>query len=327
MAFVPLSPAHSEMAVFQPLSPAHSQYAYEPQSPREEDLKKPGKSASLIEKLLYNIKNPTTFQFKPKPYSQISDWQSYCRHLIFNEKEQYNYSVAQYDSKLDTLAKNLNSVVQTRRNLCLYRRVFNTWLNQSKTVQFTTDPEFILHSHQIIERLKKDLKFRLKQLKEAQERATYVRFMEISIRERKKCLGEVLNAWRDTCPTPRKPVNEPINVSRDPYHIVTKFTVREDGTVGVKISAPLGHIYDKYYKKLLVPPHKEHMEALREFGYPEWVIERAEKHYAKRADLEAPSCTLQESLEKQSKIKKSKTKVKSTLDKFKSLRSWELLHG
>ena len=109
--FQPLSPAHSEMAVFQPQSPAHSQYAYAPQSPREEDLKKPGKSASLIEKLLYNIKNPTTFQFKPKPYSQISDWQSYCHHLIFNEKEQYNYSVAQYHSKLDTLAKNFNSVV------------------------------------------------------------------------------------------------------------------------------------------------------------------------------------------------------------------------
>ena len=50
MAFVPLSPAHSEMDVFQPLSPAHSHYAYEPQSPREEELKKPDKYASLLRK-------------------------------------------------------------------------------------------------------------------------------------------------------------------------------------------------------------------------------------------------------------------------------------
>jgi hypothetical protein len=242
--------------------------------------------------------------------------------MIMNEKNEYNYTVSVYDSKMNNLALTFKDICINRRILTMYRNVFNTWLNQSKCDELhQLDAGYIQHSHEIIDRLRGNIKFRLEQLRDVQKRIVIVRFTEITRIDRKKRLTEFLNAWKDTCPTPRKPVREPINVSKNPYHIVTRITVKEDGTVGVKLSAPMAHIYEKYHKNFMIPPHEEYMKALLEFGYPQWAIDRSNKRYEKRGNREQPSCTLMEALDKYSKIKKPKAKVKSTLDKFKSSRS------
>ena len=310
--FQPLSPAHSETNVFQPLSPAHSIQAYEPQSPRTKPL-------SFLEKILYDMNNNKPFTHKPKKYQSISDWQSYCRHMIMNERKEYNYTTRVHECKLDNLSHELKIIFVKRRVVNMYRKVFNTWLGQSESKNVPMlDTEYIQHSHEIVEKLKADIRFRVKQLMETQKRLVTIRFTEICQRENIKLMTEYINEWKKVCPTPRQPIKEPINVPNDPYHIFTNLTVREDGTIGVKMSAPLAHIYDKYHKNFTNPPHEEYMEALKEFGYPQWFIDKANKRFAKREPRETPTCTLMESLDKYSKIKKPKAKVKSSLNKFKS---------
>ncbi len=274
MAFVPLSPAHSDIGMFQPLSPAHSQCVYEPESPRVV-MKEPSKSASLMEKLIYNIKNPSPCKIKPTPYKSIHDWRTYCRHMMMNEKKRYS-EATRFHLKCPT------------------------------------------------EESKKHLEFCQIQMKKTQERLVEIRFMEIHIRNRKAIIKDCINAWKESCPTPRK-IKEPIDVPHDPYHVITRLTVKENGTVGVTIKAPLAPIYDKYFKNFKMPPHEEYVEALREFGYPEWVLERMDKRWQKKGETNEPTRTIQESLEHHNtQIKKVKTKTKSILNKFKSSRPSEL---
>mgnify|MGYP001138042562 CR=1 FL=1 len=117
--------------------------------------------------------------------------------------------------------------------------------------------------------------------------------------------------WKnDICNIEDKKPREKINVSKDPYRVILKTIIQEDGHISVKLSAPLAELYKKYHANLMKPPHDEYMMALKEFGYPQWYLD---KHISSKI-VEGPKKTVQDSL-LENKLKKSK-KHTSTLTKF-----------
>ena len=81
--------------------------------------------------------------------------------------------------------------------------------------------------------------------------------------------------WERThTPPPPPPPKEVINVPSDPCHVFVTTKVGKDGKVKVSMNAPMAGIYEKYFSKGTRPPIKEYLKALKQFGYPDSVLEK-----------------------------------------------------
>jgi len=298
------------MTAYAPLSPAHSVHAYVPESPlRDEQLylpESPRKNLTTFDKILNGILSRKTEIRQPvrRRTARIQNWREYCKLYMMNERQNYVYFLNEYAKKCKTAAIQYNSL-----NKNVLERAFFKW---KKTYNHPDHKEFLKSSKDILKTYKKRLEFEHKKIKESQSKCIKIFTEHRDFEQRKKTLKLFISHWRDICPTPRK-VKEPINVSKDPFHVVTKLTVDESGHVSVKISAPLESIYKNYFHKLKKPPFDEYIEALREFGYPEWALQRMIK---KRKDSPLPEKSVMEALQadKPSKPKKAGSKLK----KFKT---------
>jgi len=319
--YVPLSPARSENA-YVPLSPAHSVGGYEPLSPATSVVNFDVSKASILQKILYNIQNRPighnhslgiNYYVKGCPkcdldkssrpvkeIPKIKDWRRYCWHLMYNEKKKYKEVLREYRNACDEIAKNF-----AKKNK---KNVFDIWLGRKEN-----NKEFIQISKNKLLSLKSELTKYKRILLETQHTCVEIFHREIVSRERKNVLRTLIKEWRESCPTPIRKPREPINVPKDPYRMIFKYEVQEDGHIKVNLSAPLAPIYDKYFSKGIKPPFEEYIVALRDFGYPDWVIEKM----IKRHDPENYSTiSVHEALEI-FKVKKTKVKKTSILNKFK----------
>jgi hypothetical protein len=81
--------------------------------------------------------------------------------------------------------------------------------------------------------------------------------------------------WENSLPTPRaSPTQEPILVSPYADHVVVRLRVTKSGTVRSYVGAPMESIYENYYNKCKFPPLDVKLKALKNFGYPNHVLEK-----------------------------------------------------
>jgi len=312
MDYQPLSPARSEPECYRPLSPARSE------PPK---LTTPPADAPLLDKLIFVIKfnqlvktaeypfikrvNPLPPK-KLRPSQPIANWRSYIHHMMHNEKIEYKRDLAIYTVKIDGIVKILASRSHERH----FRSLFNHWARKTSTFKSGVVKDALITGRQYNKNVR-EIRYKLEKTR---DRMAEMMRTRITAEKRKETLADYFSAWRNSCPTPRRVPNKPINVSNDPYHICTRITVREDGIVNVKISAPLARFHEEYTSQCKkIPFSEEYLEAMREFGYPDWFIEtKRARLKEKRPD---PLISVFEHLEKQPR---TKTKVKSALDKLKS---------
>lgn len=62
-------------------------------------------------------------------------------------------------------------------------------------------------------------------------------------------------------------------------HVIVKLKVLKSGKVRCNMSMPMMVIHEKYYSKGAKPPIGEHLKALKDFGYPDEVLEKVLKHH------------------------------------------------
>ena len=321
--YVPLSPARSEH-VYQPESPAHRK-CYEPVSPRRklsafdkilkgiQDAPPPhnhiGKVAEAggyvdgCPRCIYQRVSPV----KKKPYRKMGAWRSYCRLSILNDRRRYMESLEIYNKVSENLAMEFQ-----KKNGDICRRFFDKWRGQFHR-QCNTHLTMVAHTR--LAQFKKVLKQDLGTLKKTQERCLDISINERRLEYRKKTLGNCIREWRSACPTPKAKPKEAINVPNNPYHVLVKINVNENGHAEVKMSAPLAPIYDNYFKKFRKPPVDEYILALREFGYPEWVLDRMKARSLLSSPAE-PGMSVMQALQNEEQKKKPKVKVVSKLTKL-----------
>ena len=181
--------------------------------------------------------------------------------------------------------------------------------NKLKNAKYAT--EYTPYSQEF----KKEYAFRVAQYEVTKLKMVEVAWNERKIEERKEVLTSFIKAWRDSCPTPRKVPNKPIDKNINYFEkVVTKLDVDKNGHVHVNISVPFATLHEKYFQKLLKPPIDEYVQVLTDIGYPKWVINRMVRKHHPSDD---PVKTVQESFDsKDFKKAKSKKQV-STLNKFK----------
>ena len=295
--YVPLSPARSEH-VYAPESPARP-LCYEPVSPR--------RKLNTFEKILNSIQYKPQAPPKEPSYRRIHDWRSYRRLSVLEYRRKYIESMKIHENIASTWAADFR-----KKNFNSYQWVFDQWLKRATKRE---NIDFISCAHFSMKKTKERVKKDLENLRRTQEVCLEVSVNEKKMEFRKETLTACIKAWRESCPTPPPKPKEPINVPSDPYHVKVNMKVGEGGHVGVKISAPLGIIYDKYFTKIRKPPTDEYIVALREFGYPEWVLDRMKKKAEKRENNE-PEKSVMESLKEEEQRKKPKKKEVSKLQKF-----------
>ena len=308
--YAPESPARSEH-IYAPESPARSEHIYAPESPARSacyEPVSPRRKLNTFEKILHNIQNSTHARIhKERPYRKIHDWRVYCRLSILNDRKRYIESIENYENASKTLAANFRKI-----NFDYFRWAFNRWSNRSTKIDNT---EFIMYAHCILIKHRLQLKKDLDLLQRTQKVCLNISINERKIAFRKETLLNCIKEWRSSCPTPLPTQKEVINVSKDPYHVKVNLVVGKDGMVNAKVSAPLGVIYDKYINKLCRPPVDEYIVALREFGYPEWVLTRIQTRHTKNGLVE-PERSVMEALRDEEKKSKTKKKEPSKLQKF-----------
>ena len=80
--------------------------------------------------------------------------------------------------------------------------------------------------------------------------------------------------WEETKYTSEPPPSkEPITVSSDIDHVVVRLRVVGD-RVKTYVGAPMNVIHEKYYSKCIKPPLDIKLRALKNFGYPDHVLEK-----------------------------------------------------
>lgn len=299
------------MKVYAPESPARSEHVYAPESPARSvcyEPVSPRRKLNTFEKILNNIQNPTHASGHAKPvYRKIHDWRAHCRLSILNDRKRYVESLGTYENTSKHLAENFRKI-----NFNYYRWVFKQWANRSDKIDNT---EFILYARYILNKHRDQLKKDRDLLKRTQKVCLDISVNERKLAFRKETLTNCIREWRSSCPTPLPVTAEPINVPNDPYHVIVKLKVGEDGKIGVKASAPLAVIYNKYFNNLRRPPTDEYIIALREFGYPEWVLDRIKTRQVKNVFVE-PERSVMEALKAEEKKSKPKKKEASKLQKF-----------
>lgn len=122
--------------------------------------------------------------------------------------------------------------------------------------------------------------------------------------------------WENSLPTPRaSPTQEPILVSPYADHVVVRLRVTKSGTVRSYVGAPMESIYENYYNKCKFPPLDVKLKALKNFGYPNHVLEKvlinAQKPKSNDDDFI-------ESIFGKFSGKTSKPKKKSVMDELRS---------
>ena len=75
-------------------------------------------------------------------------------------------------------------------------------------------------------------------------------------------------------PKPRKEIVKGYEVPSTIDYVTVGLTVTKSGKVKAKISAPMLEIYEKYFSKGVKPPTDVYIRALKEFGYPNEVLEK-----------------------------------------------------
>ena len=260
--------------MYVPLSPAHSIHAYEPESPARSE------------------KN-AFFPDSPRKTKQISFIERLLKSTSAKKIKQPSYvTIYSWRSYVRQYMHNEKTKFKTIENK------IKSALQKNEIVKVQTlTPEY--NKAKIV-------------FSRAKEHVANISFNERRLEYKKSELRNVFKTWKnDICNIEDKKPREKINVSNDPNRVILKTTINENGHISVRLSAPLAELHEKYHANLMKPPHDEYMRALKEFGYPQWYID---KH--NRDDVnEGPKKTVQESL-LENKIKKSK-KQTSTLTKFK----------
>ena len=272
--------------MYVPLSPAHSVHAYEPESPARSE-----KNVFFPESPARSEKN-VFFPESPRKTTQLSFLERLLNPPSIKETKPlpyrpiYNWRsyVRQYMFNEKSIFKNIENEIKLA-------------IKRNEIVKINTlIPEY---------------NRALKVFEKAKEYVANISFNERKIEYEKSERLSVFKVWKhDICNIEDKKPCEKINVSNDPTRVILKTTVNEDGHISVKLSAPLAELYEKYHANLMKPPRDEYLRALKEFGYPQWYIN---KHSNKIND--GPKKTVQDSL-LENKTKKSKKKT-STLEKFK----------
>jgi len=245
---------------------------------------------------------------KEKPYRKLEAWRSYCKLSIHNDRTRYVESLKIYNQISESLAIDFR-----KANCCIYKRVFGVWRGICYSRRH--NKHLIETGHARLKNVKQIMEKDLNTLKKTQGRCLNISIQERKLEFRKETLSNCIREWRAACPTPLRKPKEPINVSHDPYRVVVKINVNENGHAEVKMSAPLEHIYDTYFKKLRKPPVDEYIVALREFGYPEWVLDKMKAKSLLSPQTEPERSVLKALLEEVNK-KKPKPKVVSKLTKL-----------
>lgn len=75
-------------------------------------------------------------------------------------------------------------------------------------------------------------------------------------------------------PKPPKKIVKGYDVPPHTDYVTVGLTVTKSGKVKARISAPLADIYEKYFNKGVKPPTSVYIRALKEFGYPNEVLEK-----------------------------------------------------
>ena len=260
--------------MYVPLSPAHSVHAYEPESP------------ARSEKNVF-------FPESPRRTTQLS----------FIERLLNNPSVKEIKPPPYRPIYNWRSYV--RQYMFNEKSRFNIIDSEFKLA--IKNNEFVK-----IETLTPKYNKALKVFENAKKHVANISFNERNLEYKKSERQSVFKVWKnDICDINDRKPREKINVSNDPNRVILKITVNDDGHISTKLSAPLAELYEKYHANLMKPPRDEYLRALKEFGYPQWYIDKQNRS----AIIDGPKKTVQDSL-LETKIKKSK-KHNSTLAKFK----------
>lgn len=81
--------------------------------------------------------------------------------------------------------------------------------------------------------------------------------------------------WEVSKETPEPPpTKEPIAVSSDLDHVVVRLRVVGGDRVRAYVGAPMSVLHEKYYSKCIKPPLDVQLRALKNFGYPDHVLEK-----------------------------------------------------
>lgn len=75
-------------------------------------------------------------------------------------------------------------------------------------------------------------------------------------------------------PKPPKEIIKGYDVPSTIDYVTVGLTVTKSGKVKARISAPLAEVYEKYFSKGVKPPTPVYIRALKEFGYPDEVLEK-----------------------------------------------------
>lgn len=260
--------------MYVPLSPAHSVHAYEPESP------------ARSEKNVF-------FPESPRKTTQLS----FIERLL-NPPSKRKIKRPDY------------------RPICDWRSYVRQYMfnEKSKFKMIENEIKLAIKMNEFvkIETLTSEYNRALKVFEKAKEHVANISFNERKIEYEKSERRSVFKVWKhDICNIKDKKPREKINVSKDPTRVILKTTVNKDGHISVKLSAPLDELYKKYHANLMKPPRDEYMRALKEFGYPQWYIDKQNRSVI----IDGPKKTVQDSL-LETKIKKPK-KQTSTLAKFK----------
>lgn len=262
--------------MYSPESPAHSVHEYSPESPAHSEINTyfPESPRRPFKKqsLIERLLNPTDHKKKKSP--------------LYTPIHGWRFYVKHY-------------MINEKKNFNCIRIELQ---NAIKNDEFTK-----------IETLTPIYNNALKIFSKAKEHVANISFNERKLEYKKSEKITVLKSWKhDICNINDKKQKESINVSSDPYRVIMKTVIQEDGHISVSLSAPLAVLHDTYHKNLLKPPRAEYLKALSEFGYPKWYIDK----HRNDEENQAPSKTVHESLleGKNKKVKKQPSK----LSKFKS---------
>ena len=81
--------------------------------------------------------------------------------------------------------------------------------------------------------------------------------------------------WEASLETPRDTVKpEPIDVPSRTDHVVVRLRVTNSGKIRTYVGAPMEALHENYYKKCKNPPIDVKLKSLKNFGYPNHVLEK-----------------------------------------------------
>lgn len=75
-------------------------------------------------------------------------------------------------------------------------------------------------------------------------------------------------------PKPPKEIKRGLGVPTDMSHVVVNLTVTKNGSVKVRMGAPMEELHINYYSKGVKPPIEVYLKALKDFGYPDSTLEK-----------------------------------------------------